>query len=107
MTHESKARRLATLLAGYMRGTLNEEEHNELDEWVGASDKNMKLFEELTDKGNVNLALKILNEDQEGLVMTLLNDEEFTFPTMSERAKGFMEGVIVGIVIEIILMQIV
>lgn len=60
--HERKARRIATLLAGYMRDTLTSAEHDELDEWVGASDKNMRLFEELTDKSRVALALELLND---------------------------------------------
>ncbi len=60
-SNEHKARRIATLLAGYMRDTLTEHEHDELDEWVGASDKNMRLFEELTDENRVKLALELLN----------------------------------------------
>ena len=70
----AKARRIAKLLAGYMRDTLTPAEHDELDEWVGASDKNMKLFEELTDENRVRLALELLN-DQEPMVKKLLSDK--------------------------------
>ena len=50
--------RAAYLIAGYIRRTLTQAEHDELDEWVNASDDNMKLFEELTDEKNIeeNLA---------------------------------------------------
>jgi ferric-dicitrate binding protein FerR (iron transport regulator) len=44
---------VARLIAGYIQGTLNPKEHDELDEWVAASDENMKLFEELTDEKNI------------------------------------------------------
>ena len=47
------AYRIAKLIAGYIQGKLSPKEHDELDEWVAASDENMKLFEELTDEANV------------------------------------------------------
>lgn len=52
------AYRIAFLIAGYIRGTITEKDHDELDDWVNASDHNMKLFEELTDEDNLeqNLA---------------------------------------------------
>src|SRR5205085_5181436 len=80
-SHEKKARRIATLLAGYMRDNLTPAEHDELDEWVGASDKNMRLFEELTDERRVQLALDILNDNnQSGLVKKLQDDKDFKYP---------------------------
>jgi len=80
-SHEKKARRIATLLAGYMRDNLTPAEHDELDEWVGASDKNMRLFEELTDERRVQLALEILNDNnQSGLVKKLKEDKDFKYP---------------------------
>ena len=39
------AYRVAYLIAGYIRGTLRESEHDELDKWVEANDENMLLFE--------------------------------------------------------------
>lgn len=45
---EKRALRVSRLITGYIMGTLTSSEHDELDEWVGASDENMKLFEELT-----------------------------------------------------------
>jgi transmembrane sensor len=46
--NEEQAKRIAYLVAGFLQGKLTEEEHNELDNWVEASDENMRLFEELT-----------------------------------------------------------
>ena len=74
--HEQKARRIATLLAGYMRDTLTPAEHDELDEWVGASDRNMRLFEELTDENRVRSALELLNDQN----ATTLGLEQLTGP---------------------------
>ncbi len=52
------AYRIAFLIAGYIRGTITEKDHDELDNWVNESDHNMQLFEELTDENNLeqNLA---------------------------------------------------
>ena len=54
---DEKAYRIAYLIAGYIRRTLTEEEHDELDAWVEASDENMLLFEELTDEKNIEANL--------------------------------------------------
>jgi hypothetical protein len=99
-----KARRIATLLAGYMRDNLTQQEHDELDEWVGASDKNMRLFEELTDESRVAAALCILN-DEEGLV-TRLSNKEYTYSKGFQISKGFMKGVMVAVILEIVLLNI-
>ncbi|HUC82349.1 MAG TPA: FecR domain-containing protein [Flavisolibacter sp.] len=55
---DKEAHRIAYLIAGYIRNTITEKEHDELDDWVNASDHNMQLFEELTDEDNLadNLA---------------------------------------------------
>jgi hypothetical protein len=98
-----KARRIATLLAGYMRDNLTQQEHDELDEWVGASDKNMRLYEELTDESRVAAALQLLN-DEEGLVKKL-SDKEYTYPSALRIDRGFMKGIMVAVVLEIILLN--
>src|SRR5215510_5971438 len=46
---EERAQRVAWLVAGYIRDTLTEKEHDELDEWVRESEENQLLFEDLTD----------------------------------------------------------
>ena len=56
------AYRVAYLIAGYIRGTLSESEHDELDQWVEANDDNMLLFEELTDEKNIEANLEWMNK---------------------------------------------
>ncbi len=55
------AHRAAYLIAGYIRHTLTDEERIELDEWVTASDDNMRLFAEMTDEKNIEKGLKERN----------------------------------------------
>jgi transmembrane sensor len=52
------AERIAYLIAGFLRNSLTEEEHDELDDWVVASDENTRLFEELTDPDNLEAMLE-------------------------------------------------
>lgn len=56
--NEDEARRIAYLVHGFLFHTLTEEEHNELDDWVAATDENMILFEKLTDPKNLQEAVK-------------------------------------------------
>lgn len=51
------AERIAYLIAGFLRGTLTEAEHDELDAWIVESDENLRLFEELTDEENLETAI--------------------------------------------------
>src|SRR5678815_4931400 len=55
--NEASADRVAYLVAGYLRQALTEKEHDELDEWITASDENQVLFEELTDPVNIERGL--------------------------------------------------
>jgi hypothetical protein len=59
-THQNKLKRLAYLITGFLGEKLTNEEHDELDEWVGSCDKNMKLFEELTDPNRIKKAYDLL-----------------------------------------------
>lgn len=52
------ADRVGHLIAGYISNTLTDAERDELDEWVTASDENMRLFAELTDEKNIAKGLK-------------------------------------------------
>ncbi len=54
---DEEAHRIARLIAGFIRGTLSKNEHEELDEWVAANDDNMQLFERLTDEKNIDEAM--------------------------------------------------
>ena len=49
----AKAQRIAFLIAGFLQHTLTPQEHDELDAWVGESDHNVLLFEELIDEKNL------------------------------------------------------
>lgn len=40
--------RISYLISSYISGSISPEEHDELDIWVGASDDNMRTFEEMT-----------------------------------------------------------
>ena len=53
---------IADLIAGYTHGSLTNEEHDQLDEWVGANDTNMYIFETLTDDKKMLKALDQFNE---------------------------------------------
>lgn len=50
---DAEAYRVAYLIAGYLQHTLTPAEHEELDRWVEASDRNMQLFEELTEEDKI------------------------------------------------------
>jgi hypothetical protein len=102
-TIHDKAKRIAHLLTGYMRNNLSISEQDELDEWVGASDKNMHLFEELTDEHRVTLALQLLNDEE--VLVKKLSDPQYTYPKITWCNKSFMTGVMVGMVVEIVLMN--
>lgn len=52
-----KAERIAYLIAGHLNGTLSNEEGDELDNWITASDQNLELFENLTDEDNLEIAM--------------------------------------------------
>lgn len=51
-----QAYRTGYLIAGFLKQTLTEEEAEELDTWILASDENMILFEKMTDERNIKQA---------------------------------------------------
>ena len=61
---DKEAHRVAYLIAGYIRNMLTVTEHEELDDWVNESDRNMKLFEDLTDEQNIEANLQIMDKAQ-------------------------------------------
>lgn len=61
---DKEAHRVAYLIAGYIRNTLTNTEHEELDDWVNESDRNMKLFEDLTDERNIEYNLQMMDKTQ-------------------------------------------
>lgn len=74
-----QAYRIAYLIAGFMRGNLTIDEHNELDTWVASSDENMQLFERLTDESNMNELNEFLSRsDEQRRLEQLKSSLEFT-----------------------------
>ena len=61
---DAKAYRTAYLIAGFIRHTLTEKEHDELDNWVNENDHNMQLFEDLTDEKNLEANLEWMDKVQ-------------------------------------------
>ncbi|HEY2722729.1 MAG TPA: FecR family protein, partial [Chitinophagaceae bacterium] len=61
---DKEAYRVAYLIAGYVRNTLTQNEHLELDDWVNANDHNMQLFEDLTDERNIEANLAMMDKVQ-------------------------------------------
>ncbi|WP_052324135.1 FecR family protein [Flavihumibacter sp. ZG627] len=61
---DQPAYRIAYLIAGFIRNTITEKEHDELDDWVNESDDNMRLFEELTDEQNLEANLAWMDKVQ-------------------------------------------
>ena len=57
-----QAYRTAYLIAGFIRQSLTESEHDELDNWINASDINMKLFEDLNDEDNLAANLEWMDK---------------------------------------------
>ncbi|MBX3253281.1 MAG: hypothetical protein KF862_03985 [Chitinophagaceae bacterium] len=55
--------RAAKLIIGYLHNSLTEVENDELDDWVGQSDDNMKIFEQLTDQVDEGV-FKLLMQQQ-------------------------------------------
>lgn len=78
---DEKGQRIAYLIAGYIRHTLTEEEHDELDAWINASDDNLKMFEELTDDENIQANLRWMDEvNVEKSFQRLVDRGAFTRP---------------------------
>ena len=48
-----RAYHISGLIAGFIKRTLTLAEQEELDEWISASDANMKMFGELADEKNI------------------------------------------------------
>lgn len=64
---DEDAIRIASLIAEYIRGTISEKDHDELDAWVEVSEENMLLFEKLTDPVHLEQSMEELEKMQAGL----------------------------------------
>ncbi len=67
--NEQEADRIAYLLSGFMRQTLTETEHDELDEWITARPENQRLFEELTDPYTLEVKMDELSEPMDEIAL--------------------------------------
>src|SRR3982750_586981 len=83
---DKKGLRIPSLIAGYIRHTLTAEEHDELDEWVGETDENMRLFEEVTDEAMNQRDIDFMSAaDKQPVLNRLKGKLSFTAP----KRKGF------------------
>lgn len=72
---ERLAQRTAYLIAGYIRNTLTEAEHDELDDWVNESNANMRIFEDLTDERNIAANLERMGQIDTDAAYTRLQEQ--------------------------------
>src|SRR6476620_3417026 len=87
---DEQAYRIAYLIAGFIRKTLTEAEHNELDAWVEASDENMRLFEDLTDEKNIEANLFRMDQVQtEEQLKKTKGQLSFSTPPKVKRSFAF------------------
>jgi transmembrane sensor len=71
-TDEKDSEYIAKLITGYTYGYLSDEQHDKLDEWVDSSDKNMFLFEDITDESKLKQIVDWLSEvDLPGILQQL------------------------------------
>lgn len=79
------AQRTAYLIAGFIRNTLTEAEHDELDDWVNESHTNMRLFENLTDEENIAANLERMGQiDTEAAYTRLQEEGAFKLPSKKQ-----------------------
>ena len=66
---EKEAERIAYLLTGFMRQTLTDVEHDELDKWMTSSPGNQRLFEELIDPDLLGKQMELWEEPSEVIAL--------------------------------------
>lgn len=67
------SQRVAYLIVGYVRSTLTDLERDELDEWLCASEENMLLFADLTNKENLDKELQLFDSfNREAAIQKIL-----------------------------------
>jgi ferric-dicitrate binding protein FerR (iron transport regulator) len=97
---DEEAYRIAYLIAGYIRNTLTEREHIELDDWVNENDNNMKLFEDLTDERNVSANLEWMDKIQsEKIFKQLRHEGRFEKPKRIIRRWAWMPAAAVFVLV--------
>lgn len=97
---DEEAYRIAYLIAGYIRNTLTEREHIELDDWVNENDNNMKLFEDLTDERNISANLEWMDKIQsEKIFKQLQHEGRFEKPKRIIRRWAWMPAAAVFVLV--------
>lgn len=88
---DKEAYRIANLIAGYVKGTLSETEHQELDDWVCISNDNLLLFERLTDEKNIGQIEEwIKTVDTEKALEQIKQSERFRAAAVQKSWKRFI-----------------
>lgn len=105
---DEKAYRIAYLIVSYVRKTLTEAEHDELDAWVEESDHNMLLFEELTDEKNIEANLAWMESIQtEKALQKIKGQLQFVPSAKSKRRKLWPVVAAASILIAVIVIYLV
>ena len=91
--NEEEARRIARLITGFIQGSLSEKEWDDLDDWIAASDKNMQLFEQLTDEDHLTESVERLRQIVNRAAMQKAGDRKTEqAPVQRSRRKALMYG---------------
>lgn len=86
---EEEAQRIAYLTAGFIKRTLSDAEHDELDAWITASDANQRLFEELISPEGIAKGLQERNAiDTEAALQKIKEQIRFQ-PKEEKKGKLF------------------
>jgi transmembrane sensor len=70
---EDIVKRMAYLITGYLKGTLNATELQELEKWIGESEDNRQLFESLTNPIHLRAALERYDEKRQLMLVRIRN----------------------------------
>ncbi|HEU5168013.1 MAG TPA: FecR domain-containing protein [Chitinophagaceae bacterium] len=98
--NEQGADRVAYLVAGYIRQTLTEKEHDELDEWITANNDNQRLFEELTDPVTIQRGLEKFDASDADIVLhRIKNKIRFKEPKRTPKRKWMLYGVAASVIL--------
>ncbi len=82
--------RVAYLIAGFLQENLTETEHQELDDWIGESMDNQRLFEDMTDPKNLETWLKWRENTPSVPTLDRLKSRlEFTPPAKKSVLRSF------------------
>lgn len=86
---DEKASRVGYLIAGFIRQTLTEKEHDELDDWVNENDHNMQLFEDLTDEKNLQANLDWMDKVRTEQTLQSTKEKIQFIPEQKTKIKSY------------------